>query len=191
MIARGVVKGKTIELDEATDLADGQRVDVDIRAVPEYSGPGQYLISVFLEREQRDFDSDRERNYEVVFPTTMHVEAPVVGEELMRAIRAELGDMEGDADAPKYSITVLHRDGPPVTPFYHKGTKIFEGAVRVPLNIYSKDLTRIMMKAIGVDESETKVSAFRPFPKRGAKVSNELVNEIREELGDIDCELAA
>ena len=183
MKARGTVKGKTIVLDEATDLADGQRVDVDVHAVPDYSGPGQYLVSVRLEREQRDFDSDRERNYEAVFPTTMHVEAPVVGEELIRAIRAELGDIEGDADAPKYSVTVLHEDGPPVAPVYYKGTKRFEGAVRVPQNIYGKDLMRIMMKAIGVDESETKVSAFRPFPKRGAKVSNELVNEIREELG--------
>ena len=190
MIARGVVKGKTIELDEATDLADGQRVDVDIRAVPDYSGPGQYLVSVRLEREQRDFDSDRERKYESVFPTTIHVEMPVVGEELIRAIRAELGDMEGDADAPKYSITVLHKDGPPVAPVYYKGTKCFEDAVRVPLNIYSKDLMRIMMKAIGVDESETRVSAFRPFSGKGKRKplpdgfdTNELVNQLREEMG--------
>ena len=102
MKVRGVIKGKTIELDEATDLADGQQVDVDVRAVPEYSGPGQYLVEVSLAPGQRDFDSDRERRYEAVFPTTMHVEMPVVGEELMRAVRVELGDMEGDTNAPIY-----------------------------------------------------------------------------------------
>lgn len=190
MKARGVVKGKTIVLDEKTDLVDGQRVDVDVRAAPEYSGPGQYLVSVRLEREQLDFDSDRERNYEAVFPTTMYVEAPVLGEELIRAIRAELGDMEGDADAPEYSITVLHRNGPPVDPVYYTGTKRFEDAVRVPSNIYSKDLMRIMMKAIGVDESKTRVSAFRPFSGKGKRKpvpdgfdTNELVNQLREEMG--------
>ena len=183
MKVRGVIKGKTIELDEATDLADGQQVDVDVRAAPEYSGPGQYLVEVSLAPGQREFDSDRERRYEAVFPTTMHVEMPVVGEELMRAVRVELGDMEGDANAPMYEIRVQHRDGPPVAPAYYQGKKHFEGTVRVPPNIYSKDLMRIFMKVIGVDESETRVSAFRPFSKRGAKVSNELVNEIREELG--------
>ena len=190
MKVRGVIKGKTIELDEATDLADGQRVEVDVRAVPEYSGPGQYLVEVSLAPGQRDFYSDRERRYEEVFPTTMHVEMPVVGEELMRAIRAELGDMEGDADAPKYEITVLHRDGPPVAPVYYQGKKHFEDAVRVPPNIYSKDLMRIFMKVIGVDESETRVSAFRPFSGKGKRKpvpdgfdTNELVNQLREEMG--------
>ena len=190
MKVRGVVKGKTIVLDEATDLTDGQRVDVDVRAVPEYSGPGQYLVSVGLAPGQQNFESDRERRYEAVFPTTMHVEMPVVGEELIRAIQAELGDMKGNSDAPKYNITVMHRDGPPVAPVYYKGTKFFEDAVRVPSNIYSKDLMRIIMKVIGVDESETKVSAFRPFSGKGKRKpvpegfdTNELVNQLREEMG--------
>lgn len=33
MKVRGVVKGKTIDLDEATDLADGQGIEVEISKV--------------------------------------------------------------------------------------------------------------------------------------------------------------
>ena len=183
MKTRGVVKGNTIKLNKAPDLPDGQHVEVYIHAVPEYSGPGQYAVEVSLAQGQRRFHSDGERRYEAVFPTVMYVEMPVMGEELMRAVQSELGDMECDADAPKYDVKVTHYDGPPTAPTSYTGTKRFEDAVRVPPNIYSKDLMRIFMKALGVDESETKVSAFRPFPKRGAKVTNELVNEIREELG--------
>ena len=183
MKMRGVIKGKTIKLNKAPDLADGQHVEVYVHAVPEYSGPGQYVVSVSLAQGQQHFYSDRERRYEAVFPTVMQVEMPIVGENLIRAVQAELGDMEGDVDAPKYDVKVTHYDGPPTAPSSYTGTKRFEDAVRVPPYIYSKDLMRIFMKVIGVEESETKVSAFRPFPKRGAKVTNELVNEIREELG--------
>ena len=50
----------------------------------------------------------------------------------------------------------------------------------------------MIMKTIGVDESETEIYAFRPFSKkRKRKVkplpdgfdTNELVNQMREEMG--------
>ena len=180
MKVRGVVKGKTIVLDEPLEMEDGERVELEVRAFGQYSGPGLYQVSVRLAPDQPDLR--QKRKYEG-FPTTMYVEVPVIGTELVRAIRTELGSIGGDDDALVYKIMLAHMDGPPVAPVYYKGTTCFEDAVRVPPHIYAKDLMRMMMKTIGVNESDTKIYRFNPIPKRGAKVTNELVNEIREELG--------
>ena len=193
MKVRGVIKGKTIVLDEATDLADGQRVDVDIRAVPEYSGPDLYRVRVCLASGQQDLGE--EHRYEG-YPATIYVETPVVGAELMRAVRSNLKDVEGDADAlerkPKYTIELALMENPPFRAQDNRGKIYFEDAVHVPPHIYGEDLMRIMMKEIGVNESETEIYAFRPFSKKGKSKgkrllegfdTNELVNQMREEMG--------
>ena len=193
MKVRGVIKGKTIVLDEATDLADGQRVDVDIRAVPEYSGPDLYRVRVCLASGQQDLGE--EYRYEG-YPATIYVETPVVGAELMRAVRSNLKDVEGDADAlerkPKYTIELALMENPPFRAQDNRGKIYFEDAVHVPPHIYGEDLMRIMMKEIGVNESETEIYAFRPFSRKGKSKgkrllegfdTNELVNQMREEMG--------
>ena len=193
MKVRGVIKGRAIELDEATDLADGQRVDVDVRAVPEYSGPDLYRVRVFLAPGQHDLGE--EHRYEG-YPATIYVETPVVGAEVMRAVRSNLRDVEGDADAPegnpKYTIELALMENPPFRAQDNRGKIYFEDAVYVPPRIYAEDLMRIMMKEIGVNESETEIYAFRPFSKKGKSKgkrpldsfdTNELVNQMREEMG--------
>ena len=195
MKARGTVKGRTIVLDEATDLADGQRVDVDVHAAPDYSGPDLYRVRACLAPGQPDFAE--ERKYEE-HPATIYVETPVVGAEVMRAVRAKLEDMEGDADAPerkpKYTIELALMANPPFMALDNRGKTYFEDAVRVPTHIYGEDLMLMVMKAIGVDESETEIFAFRPFSKKRKRQgkrspfpegfdTNELVNQMREEMG--------
>lgn len=195
MKVRGIVKGKTIKLDEATDLADGQQVDVDVRAVPEYSGPDLYRVRARLAPEQPDFGE--ERRYEE-FPATIYVETPVVGSEMMRAVRANLEPVEDDEDAPerkpKYTIELALMENPPFRAQDNRGKIYFEDAVRVPPHIYGEDLMRIVMKEIGIDESETEIYAFRPFSKKRKRAgkrnpfldgfdTNELVNHMREEMG--------
>ena len=193
MKVRGIIKGKTIELDEVTDLVDGQRVDVDVRAAPEYSGPDLYRVRVCLAPGQQDLEE--EHRYEG-YPATIYVETPVVGAELMRAVRSNLKDVEGDADAlerkPKYTIELALMENPPFRAQDNRGKIYFEDAVHVPPHIYGEDLMRIMMKEIGVNESETEIYAFRPFSKRGKSKgkrllesfdTNELVNQMREEMG--------
>ena len=195
MKLRGVIKGKTIELDEATDLADGQQVDVDVRAAPEYSGPDLYRVRARLAPEQPDFEE--ERRYEE-FPATIYVETPVVGPEVMLAVRANLEDMEDDADLPerkpKYTIELALMENPPFRAQDNRGKIYFEDAVRVPLHIYGEDLMRMVMKEIGLDESETEIYAFRPFSKKRKRTgkpnpfldgfdTNELVSQMREEMG--------
>lgn len=193
MKVRGVITGKTIELDESTDLADGQRVDVDVRAVPEYSGPDLYRVRVCLAPGQQDLGE--EHRYEG-YPATIYVEMPVVGAEVMRAVRANLRDVEGGMDAPerkpKYSIELALMENPPFRAQDNRGRIYFEDAVYVPPRIYGEDLMRIIMKEIGVNESETEIYAFRPFSKKGKSKgkrllesfdTNELVNQMREEMG--------
>lgn len=192
-IIRGIIKGKTIELDEATDLADGQRVEVEVRVVAEYSGPDLYRVRARLAPGQPAFAE--ERRYEK-FPATIYVETPVNGADVMRAVRAKLEDVEGDADAPerkpKYTIELALMEYPPFRAHNNMGKIYFEDAVRVPPHIYGEDLMRIIMKEIEVDESE--IYAFRPFSKkdkaRGKRKpfpdgfdTNELVNQLREEMG--------
>ena len=193
MKVRGVIKGKTIELDEATDLAEGQRVDVDVRAAPEYSGPDLYRVRVCLAAGQQDLGE--EYRYEE-YPATTYVETPVVGADVMRAVRAKLEDMGGDADASerklRYTIELALMENPPFRAQDNRGKIYFEDAVYVPPHIYGEDLMLMIMKTIGVDESETEIYAFRPFSKkRKRKVkpfpdgfdTNELVNQMREEMG--------
>ena len=195
MKMRGVINGKTIELDEAPDLPDGQQVYVDVRAVPEYSGPDLYRVRVRLAPGQPHFAKER-RDEE--FPATIYVETPVVGAEVMRVVRAKLEDVDRDADAPerkpKYTIELALMENPPFRAQDNRGKIYFEDAVRVPPHIYGEDLMLIMMKAIGVDESETEIHAFRPFSKKGKRKgkrnqfldgfdTNELVNQMREEMG--------
>lgn len=193
MKVRGVIRGKTIELDEATDLADGQRVDVDVRTVPEYSGADLFRVRVCLAPDQQDLGE--EHRYEG-YPATIYVETPVVGADVLRAVRAKLEDMGADADAPErkleYTIELALMENPPFRAQDNRGKIYFEDAVRVPSHIYGEDLMLMIMKTIGVDESETEIYAFRPFPKkRKRKVNpfpdefdtNELVNQMREEMG--------
>ena len=195
MKVRGVIEGNTVVLDEATNLADGQRVDVDVRATPEYSGPDLYRVRARLAPGQPDFEE--ERRYEK-FPATIYVETPVDGAEVMRALRTKLEDVEGDADVhgrePKYTIELALMEHPPFRAHNNMGKIYFEDAVRVPRHIYGEELMGIVMKAIGVDESETEIYAFRPFSKKGARKgkrkpfpdgfnTNELVNQLREEMG--------
>ena len=195
MKVRGVVKGKTIVLDEATDLADGQRVDVDVRALPEYSGQDLYRVRARLAPGQPDFAE--ERRYEG-FPATIYVETPVDGAEMMRALRAKLEDVEGDADAPerkpKYTIELALMEHPPFRAHNNMGKIYFEDAVRVPRHIYGEDLMRIVTKAIGADELDTEIYAFRPFSKKRKRRgkpkpvpddfdTNQLVNQLWEEMG--------
>ena len=193
MKVRGVIKGKTIELDGATDLADGQRVDVDVRAVPDYSGPDLCRVRVCLAPGQQDLGE--EHKYEG-YPATIYVEMPVVGAEVMRAVRSNLRDVEGDTDAPerkpKYSIELALMENPPFRAQDNRGKIYFEDAVCVPPHVFGEDLMRILMKEIGVNESETEIYAFRPFSKKGKSEgkrlldrfdTNELVNEMREEMG--------
>ena len=164
MKVRGVIKGKTIELDEATDLADGQQVDVDVRAAPEYSGPDSVSgRGARLAPEQPDFDSDRERRYEAEFPATIYVETPVVGsKELMRAVRAEPrghGGRRGLARSAstKYTIELALMENPPFSS--RQDTIGARFTSRTPCafrrSIYGEDLMRVVMKEIGIDESET------------------------------------
>ena len=195
MKTRGVVKGNTIKLNKAPDLPDGQQVYVDVRAVPEYSGPDLYRVRARLAPGQPDFAEER-RDEE--FPATIYVKTPVVGAEVMRALRANLKQVESDSDAPerkpKYAIELALMANPPFMAQDNRGKIYFEDAVRVPSHIYGEDLMRIMMKAIGVDESETEIFAFRPFSKKvrskGKRSpfppgfdTNEIVNQIREEMG--------
>ena len=193
MKVRGVIRGKAIELDEATDLADGQRVEVDVGAVPEYSGPDLYRVRACLAPGQQDLGE--EYRYEE-YPATIYVETPVVGADVVRGVRAKLEDMGSDADAPerklKYMIELALMENPPFRAQDNRGKIYFEDAVYVPPHIYGEDLMLMIMKTIGVDESETEIYAFRPFSKkRKRKVkplsdgfdTNELVNQMREEMG--------
>ena len=193
MKVRGVVKGRTIVLDDVAGLPDGQRVEVDVRAVPEYSGPDLYRVRVCLAPGQQNLGE--EHRYEG-YPATIYVETPVVGAEVMRAVRSNLRDVEGDADAPesnpKYTIELALMENPPFRAQDNRGKIYFEDAVYVPPRIYAEDLMRIMMKEIGVNESETEIYAFRPFSKKGNSKgkrpldrfdTNELVNQLREEMG--------
>ena len=180
MKVRGVVKGKTIVLDEAPALADDEMVEGEVRAVPGYSGDGLYQVSAQLAPDQGDLRETR--RYEV-FPTTIFVEFSVVGAELMRAVKAEAGNIVGDGVA-EYKIALAHMDGPPVSPVYYRGTTYFEDTARVPSHFYAKDLMRLIVKVIGADETETRIYSFNPRPYKGGKrATNELVNQIREELG--------
>ena len=44
MKVRGVVKGKTILLDEPLEMEVGERVELEVRAFGQYSGPGLYQV---------------------------------------------------------------------------------------------------------------------------------------------------
>ena len=181
MKLRGVVKGRTIVLDDAPELTDGERIEVEVGSVPEYSDIGLYQVSVRLAPGQADFGE--KRKYER-FPTSIFVEIPVVGAELVRAIQSDVGDIAGNDGAAEYKIELAHMAGPPVSPVCYKGKTYFDDAVRVPSHIYAKDLMRMMMKSLGVDESDTKIYGFNPRRYKGGKrATNELVNQIREELG--------
>ena len=193
MKVRGLVKGKTIVLDESVGLEDGKRVEV--HAVPEYSGPDLYRIRARLAPGQPEFAE--ERRYEE-YPTTIYVETPVAGAEVMRAVRAKLEDVSGDTDSPErnpeYTIELALMENPPFRAHDNRGKIYFKDTVRVPPHIYGEDLMRIVMKAIGVDELETEIYAFRPFSKKRKRKgkrnpfpddfdTNELVNQMRKEMG--------
>ena len=139
-------------------------------------------VSLYISPGQEGLSEERIREgFKSIF-----LQKPVAGTNLMRAIREELGGDASDEDGIQYTVvlTDLVPPGPRLRhlPRYW-GTVYFMEAVLVAPHIYAKDLMEIILKALGVEKSTCKIYGFNPLPKRGAQVSNELVNQIRDEMG--------
>ena len=135
-------------------------------------------ISLYISPHQEDLSEERiHEGFKTVF-----LQKPVVGAKLMRAVREELRDKASDEDGIRYTIALTDLEHSGTHP-RRWGNVYFTDSVRVPRYLYAENLMEVILKALGVEKSTCEIYGFDPLPKRGAQVSNELVNQIRDEMG--------
>ena len=139
-------------------------------------------VSVYVASGQEDLSERRI----LEGPKSIFVETPVSGTALMPKIHAEIGDTTDVEDSVEYTIvlTDLVPPGPQPSSWpRYLGSIYFVDHVRVPQHIYAEDLLHFIQKVLGIEKTSSKIFGINPIPKRGASVTNELVNQIREEMG--------
>lgn len=139
-------------------------------------------VSVYIASGQEDLSEKRI----LEGPKSIYVQTPVNGETLMPKIRSKFGNMTDDEDSVEYSVvlTDLVPPGPrPSSWPRYLGTIYFAKDVSVPDHVYGEDLLHIIRNLLGVDDSSYKIHGIERIPKGGNPVTNELVNQIREEMG--------
>ena len=139
-------------------------------------------ISVYIASGQENLSEKRI----LEGPKSIFVQKPVDGESLVSGIRTEVGDLADGWDNVEYTVVLTNLIPPGPRPaswprFY--GSIYFARNVRVPKKVYGEDLLHIISDVLEVKESSPKIYGIERIPKGGNPVTNELVNQIREEMG--------
>ncbi len=137
-------------------------------------------ISVYLTYDQDILNEKRM----LEGPKSIFVQPRIVGDDLIPKIQTILGaDIN---DSVKYTVALTDLTDPSLyqtSSARYMGTIYFAENVSVPRHIYAEDLLCIICDVLRIEISSHKIYGFDPIPKRGATVTNELVNQIREEVG--------
>ena len=119
-------------------------------------------------------------------PKSIYVQTPVDGESLMSAVQTEIGSMSELRESVEYTVVLTDMTPPEPRPAVwssNMGRIYFSERARVPRHLYAEDLVRVIYKALGLGKTPKKIYGIERIPKRGKPVTNELVNQIRDELG--------
>ena len=139
-------------------------------------------VSVYVSPGQARLTERRVQEW----PKTIFVLTEFDAKRLMTKIQYELGgaaDPDGGID---YTVVIVDIGTSETCSFYGQpqlGAIHYAESVRVQQHIYAEDLLHIIRETIGAEKSSSKIYGFEPLPKRGGVVTNELVNQIRDELG--------
>ena len=148
----------------------------------EISKNAKCKVSVYIASGQEDLSEKRI----LEGPKSIYVHTPINGETLMPKIRSELGDMTDDEDSVEYTVVLTDLVSPGLRPSSwprYLGTIYFAKNVSVPEHIYGEDLLHIISDVLEVKESSPKIYGIERIPKGGKPVTNEQINQIREEMG--------
>ena len=139
-------------------------------------------VSVTLTPRQQGVSEDRI----LEGPKSIYVQTPVDGDELIRTLRAKLGDTEDADDSVKYLVVLTDlvppKDYLPTMPSYF-GSVYFEESLSVSKRFFAEELIRLIDKTLGGEETPRKIHGFIRMPKGGKPVTNEMVRKLREEIG--------
>ncbi|MYE55017.1 MAG: hypothetical protein F4X34_07465 [Chloroflexi bacterium] len=139
-------------------------------------------VSVYIASGQEDLSEKRI----LEGPKSIFFKAHVDGDVLLSKIRSKIGDPAHNEESVEYTLvlTDLIPPGsrPSSWPRYY-GTIYFAKNVSVPEYIYGEGLLSIISDVLEVKESPLKIYGIERIPKGGRQVTNEQVNQIREEMG--------
>ena len=139
-------------------------------------------ISVYVSSEECDLG---ERHL-LESPKSIFVPVKVDGADLMDMINTGLEDAPEFKDSVEYTFVLTDMSPPeprPSTWTGYSGRVYFSESARVSRRIYAEDLLCIAHQALGLGKTPYKIYGIDPIPKNGKSVTNELVNQIRDELG--------
>ena len=139
-------------------------------------------VSVYVSSEEDDLC---ERHI-LESPKSIFVPILVNGADLMNKISARIADSSEINKSVEYTFVLTDMNPPEPRPSAwtkYSGRVYFSERARVSRHFYAEDLLHVIYDALELGGTPCKIYGIEPLPKRGALVSNDLVNQIRDELG--------
>ena len=140
-------------------------------------------ISVYIASGQENLSEKRIlEGPKSIFVDTRRVD----GDKLMSHIHATLGNAPRVENSVEYTVVLTDLVPPDPHPSSwprYYGSIYFAKEIRVSKHLFAEDLLRVIYKALGFGETPDRIHGIERIPKGGKPVTNELVNQLRNDIG--------